>query len=207
MFLFLKGFCCFSLWGYALIRLHVGFSGKAIRLAALMVLLALTGCHLLSRGKSVNEPAKLPYKVAGAKDRDAMKLQSRLSKQGVRVISMGQNYMIAIPSAALFANESPRLKWGSYKLLNDIACYMKQFRKIGVNVTAFSSKCVSPNRDRALTIARARIIGDYLWSQGIDSRFIFTQGLGSDKPIVSFAQKGDLSPNSRIEITFRDAVA
>ncbi len=63
------------------------------------------------------------------------------------------------------------------------------------------------NENRALTLARARAVGDYLWSQGVDSRFIFTHGLGSDKPIVAFTEKGDKSPNSRIEITFRDAVA
>ena len=52
-----------------------------------------------------------------------------------------------------------------------------------------------------------QLVGEYFWSQGIDSRFIFTQGLGSDKPVVSFTQGGDSSPNARIEITFRDAVA
>lgn len=188
-------------------RSSIGFSGKVKWPAALIVLLALTGCHAFHNDKLVNEPAKLPYKVAGAKDRSMMKLQARLNKKGVNIITMGQNYMISIPSSLIFANGSPRLKWHSYTLINDVVCYMKQFQKIGVNVTAFSNKCVSAKRDRALTVARARVMGDYLWSQGIDSRFIFTQGLGSDKPIVSFAGNGDLSPNSRIEITFRDAVA
>ncbi len=188
-------------------RLHVGFSGKATWLAALMALmalLALTGCH--KRHLDL-EQAKLPYKVAGTNDRAVMAMQARFNSEGVRVITIGQDYMISIPSAALFPNESPQLTWGSYALLNAVTCYLKQFRKIGVNVTAFSNKCVSAQRDRALTMARARAVGDYLWSQGIDSRFIFTQGLGSDKPIVSFTQQGDQSPNSRIEITFRDAVA
>ena len=192
-----------------MIRSHVGSYRKVMRLAFLFILLVLTGCSLFSRGKSVkvNDRPQLPYKVAGAKDPKTLKMQSRLNKKGIIVISMGQNYMISIPSSAVFANESPRMKWESYKLLNEVACYMKQFRKIGVTVTAFSNKCVSRSRDRALTLARARAIGDYLWSQAIDSRFIFTQGLGSDKPIVSFMQNGDQSPNSRIEITFRDAVA
>jgi intracellular multiplication protein IcmN len=66
---------------------------------------------------------------------------------------------------------------------------------------------VSVTRERALTLARSRVVGEYLWSQGVDSRFIFTQGLGSDKPIMRFTQGGDFSLNSRIEITFRDSVA
>ncbi|GGI89935.1 hypothetical protein GCM10007966_18320 [Legionella impletisoli] len=134
-------------------------------------------------------------------------MQKRLETQGVRVITIGQNYLISIPAAAVFANNSPRVRWESYGLLNDVACYLKQFRKVAVNVNAFTGKCVSPPRDLALTAARSRAVADYLWSQNIDSRFIFTHGLGSDKPILALVKKGDQSINSRIEITFRDEVA
>jgi intracellular multiplication protein IcmN len=191
--------------GIALRRSHVGFSSKTTWLAALMILLVLSGCQ-----KKVwvgSEEPRLPYKVAGASDPTMMTLQKRLNKKGVRVITIGQDYLISIPSSALFPNESPQLMWDSYALLNVVVCYLKQFRKIAINVTAYSNKCVSAKRDRALTLARARAVGDYLWSQGIDSRFIFTRGLGSDKPIIAYELKGDKSQNSRIEITFRDAVA
>lgn len=185
-------------------RLHVGLSGKGTWLIALMFILTLVGCHkiLLS-----DDQPKLPYKVDGASDRSMINRLARFNKEGVRVITIGQDYMISIPSALLFPNESPQLTWGSYAILNAVACFLKEFREIAINVTAFSNKCVSAKRDRALTLARARAVGDYLWSQGVDSRFIFTQGLGSDKPILSSVQKADHSLNSRIEITFRDAVA
>lgn len=170
-----------------------------------MILLTMTGCH---KRRWITEPTQtLPYKVTGACDASMITKQARFNKEGVRVITIGQDYLISIPSGYLFPNESPQIKWGSYALLNAVVCYLKQFRKVAVTVTAFSNKCVSAKRDYALTLARARAVGDYLWSQGIDSRFIFTQGLGSDKPIVAFTQEGDKSPNSRIEITFRDAVA
>lgn len=185
-------------------QLHVGAYGRAIWLAALMVLVTLTGCH---KRQLALDQEKLPYKVAGTNDRAMIAAQARFNREGVQVITIGQDYLISIPSAALFPDESPQLTWGSYALLNAVACYLKQFRKVGINVTGFSNKCVSAKRDHALTMARARAVGDYLWSQGIDSRFIFTQGLGSDKPIVAITGKGDRSPNSRIEITFRDAVA
>lgn len=66
---------------------------------------------------------------------------------------------------------------------------------------------MSVKRERALTLARSRVVSEYLWSQGVDSRIIFTQGLGSDKPITSYTLGGDRSPNARVEITFRRAVA
>ncbi len=187
-------------------RLHVGFCSKATWLVALVILLVLTGCCNKRYYPTIEKPS-LPYKVNGARDSVIIGKQKSFNKKGVRVISLGQDYLISIPSTYLFANESPRILWSSYALLNAVACYLKEFHKIAINVSAFSSKCVSAKRDRALTLARARAVGDYLWSQGVDSRFIFTQGLGSDKPIGVFTQSGDQSPNSRVEITFRDAVA
>jgi intracellular multiplication protein IcmN len=173
---------------------------------ALASLLLLTSC---STDKVIVFPSSpsLPYKVEGTSDAIAMTWQDSFNKNGIQVITEGQDYLIRIPTVALFPEQSPRIAWGSYKLLNDVVCYLKQFRKIAVSVTAYSSGCVSSPRERALTLARARVVGNYLWSQGIDSRFVFTHGLGNDKPIVAVAPNNDKSANSRIEITFRDAVA
>lgn len=131
---------------------------------------------------------------------------TKFNKRGIKVITIGQNYLISIPASALFEDQTPHLTWASYGVLNDVAVFLKQFRKVAINITGYSSKYVSVQRERALTLARTRVVGEYLWSQGVDSRFIFTEGLGSDKPVVSFTQGGDSSPNARIEITFRRAV-
>lgn len=149
----------------------------------------------------------LPTHVAGASDAQINAWQTRLTNNGARVISMGQDYLVSIPSSLLFATQSPQLTWGSYQLLNDLVCFLREFRKINVNIRAYSSQYVSRQREHALTEARARAIAEYLWSQDIDTRFIFTQGLGSDKPMGAFKQYSDGSPVSRIEITFRRAVA
>lgn len=187
-------------------KLAISYTSRVIWIAAILFL--LTGCHRnVPRLYATKEPNPLPTRVAGTQDRATMIILRRLNKHGVRVITIGQDYLISIPANRLFAGQSPRIKWLSYSVLNDVVCYLKQFRKVGVDVTAFSSKYVSPTRERALTSARARAVADYLWSQDIDSRFVFTRGLGSDKPIIAGDQGGDNSPNSRIEITFRNAVA
>ncbi len=173
------------------------------RIAGLILLFQVSACH---REVYIPEDPKLPCKVRGACDATVMKYMKNLNKKGIKVISIGQDYLISIPASALFADQSPHLMWPSYGLLNEIAVFLKQFRKVAITVTSFSSKYVSVQRERSLTLARSRVVGEYLWSQGIDSRFIFTQGLGSDKPIVSFTKGGDLSPNARVEITFRDAI-
>ncbi|WP_367606364.1 OmpA family protein [Legionella sp. W05-934-2] len=149
----------------------------------------------------------LPKKVYGASDRKIIDLQRALNKRGIKVISIGQNYLVSIPSAYLFADQSPRIRWGSYAVLNDVVDYLKQFRKVSVYVDAYTSPYLTAEREKALTLARATKVGNYLRDQGIDSRFVFTQGHGSDKPIRRSKNGGDGSLNSRIEITFRREVA
>jgi intracellular multiplication protein IcmN len=178
-----------------------------IRIIGLISLLLVSACH---RGDSYitdREDPKLPCKVRGACDATVIKYINKFNRKGIKVITIGQDYLISIPASALFEDQTPHLKWASYGLLNNVAAFLKQFRKVAINVTSYSSKYISVRRERALTLARSRVVGEYLWSQGIDSRFVFTQGLGSDKPIMSFTEGGDHSPNARVEITFRDAVA
>ncbi|AUH70740.1 LphA (DotK) [Legionella sainthelensi] len=177
-----------------------------IRAVGLAALLMVTSCSRDYWALDKEEP-KYPCKVLGACDATIMKLAKNLNKKGVKVITIGQDYMISIPASYLFEPETPHLKWKSYALLNEIAVFLKQFRKIAINIASYSSKYISPQREHALTLARSRVVSEYLWSQGVDSRFIFTEGLGSDKPIIAYTQGGDNSVNARVEITFRRAVA
>jgi len=172
----------------------------------LLTLAMVTSC---SSDNYIPEPEEpnLPCKVRGACDATIIKYLTQFNKMGVKTIVMGQDYLISIPASYLFTPQTAHLTWSSYNLLNDISTFLKQFRKVAINVTSYSSKYVSPQREHALTLARSRVVGEYLWSRGIDSRFIFTQGLGSDKPIVSYMEGGDKSLNARVEITFRRAVA
>ena len=165
----------------------------------------LTGCGSIARPNIKNtDRAALPYKVDGASDPHRIEMTHRLEKQGVKFISIGQDHLISIPSQAVFRHQSPKINWHSYALLNDVVCYLNQYRKVAVNVNSFTGKCINPKRDRALTLARSRAVADYLWSQDIKSQLIFMDGLGSDKPIFAMSKCGDSSPNSRIEITFRN---
>lgn len=181
------------------------YSGKSLlTLTFSLAVLILTACQSKVQ---VDSTDKLPTHVAGAYDSQITQLQKQLNSHGVRIVTIGQDYLITIPSRLLFPTQSPQLTWDSYELLNILVCYLREFRKVNLNVTVFSSQYVSAKREHALTVARARAVADYLWAQDVDTRFIFTHGLGSDKPDGVFKKVGDGAPLSRIEITFRRAVA
>lgn len=176
-----------------------------IRIMVFITLAAIGACNR-SNYLYENEVPKLPCKVQGACDATIIKFLTRFHKRGIKVVTVGQDYMISLPASLVFDDQSPHVKWGSYALLNEVADFLKQFRKIAITVTGFSSQYVSSQRERSLTVARSRVVSEYLWSRGVDSRFIFTQGLGRDKPIASVTQGGDKSPNARIEIIFRRSI-
>lgn len=148
----------------------------------------------------------MPKRVRGTADAAVMDMQRALAKYHVKVITIGQQYLISIPAACLFPEQSPNLTWGSYDVLNKTADFLKQFRKVAITVTAYTSKYMSIKREYALTLKRAQAVARYLWSQGVDARLIVAEGAGSDKPIAAYPVRGDLSPNARIEITFSDAI-
>ena len=78
---------------------------------------------------------------------------------------------------------------------------------IDIHVNTYSGKGMIEERNKALTLARAKAVSKYLWSQGIDSRLLFTEGFGSAKPIAYSSKMGDASPNARVEIIFRQLIA
>ncbi|MFZ4077076.1 MAG: OmpA family protein [Legionellaceae bacterium] len=173
----------------------------------IFLLVFLAGCQSPGTPSIIADEQRLPRQVDGASDRMIAAIEKDFHRRGVRVITIGQDYLISVPSIALFADQSPRIQWQAYDLLNEIACYLRQFRHIGITVTAYTMPYVSHHREHVLTLARASAVSNYLLSQGVETRFIFTEGMGSDKPIVAIARRGDKSPNSRIEITFRELIA
>lgn len=184
---------------------HIHYMKNISRMIAFFALLQLSACGGGHYTQEYEAP-QLPCKLRGACDATVIKYLKKINSRGVRVITVGQDYLISIPAALLFDTQTPHLKWASYSLLNDVAVLLKQFRKTAITVNSYSSKYTSVQRERALTLARSRVVGEYLWSQGVDSRLIFTHGLGSEKPIMRYTQGGDMSMNARVEITFRELV-
>lgn len=163
----------------------------------------MSGCQRLFSNASVQDPPQLPTNIHDGSDAQIAALYKKLTNEGVRIETMGQMYLLSIPASVLFPEQSPRIRWRSYAVLNDIVCYLQLFRKIAVHVNSYGSCYRSKDHTYALSLARARAVGSYLWSQDIDSRMVFTEGLGDGKPIVADVKCSDSSANARIEVVFR----
>lgn len=187
-------------------RLFCGpYVTRRLKAYLMMSMVCLSACQSNRPPSIMQDEPQLPQQVALG-DAKIIALEQRLTQQGVQITSIGQDYLLSVPAHSLFGEQSPRLTRESYQQLNDIACYLRQFRTVGMNVAAFTSHYISSKREHALSLARAQNVANYLWSQGIESRLLFTQGMGSDKPITTTSHANDKSPNSRIEITFRRTI-
>ncbi len=174
-------------------------------MGCVLCLLLLSSCHQTA-GPLISTSQKLPATVSGASDKQIMVLERHMGEKGIQLITIGQNYLLIIPSSVLFPHESPDLTWASFNTLNQVVAYLKQFRKISVHVHAFGARVGSKERERALTHARATAVAEYLWEQGVDTRLLITQGFGSHDRILPKSTSMDEDANSRIEISFRRAV-
>jgi intracellular multiplication protein IcmN len=163
----------------------------------------LLGCHG-GNGRWDEGPMQLPSHKA-ERDPDKLKQEQRLKTAGLSVIQTGQYTMVSIPAAMIFAQHSPKISWASYAILNDVACYIRMFRKVEVEVNVFEYCRDTHHRIFALSLARASEVAEYLVGQGIDGRIVTARGLGNDKPIMrNECDNATSIANSRIEISFKE---
>ena len=174
--------------------------------AILALCLALTACSTPTPWQTESTANPLPKHVRAASDQSIQALEKRLTDQGMRLISQGDDYLISIPATSLFYEHSPRIRWEAYSVLNDVADYLRAYRKVSVQVSVYSNPYRSANRDYALTRARANGVASYLWSQDINTRFIYAYGEGRYKPLSAKISTGDQSLNARVEVTFKEVV-
>ncbi|NKB46545.1 MAG: OmpA family protein [Legionellales bacterium] len=172
----------------------IGLKGGFLLLA--MVL--LVACQSNSRYTSKAELDR--YGVSPAKARE---LERHLAKRHIKIIRVGEDYLISLPNSRLFYGPSPRIQWEAYRDLNLIAEYLHQFSKITVMVVGHTDDAQTEDRNLALSRARAQNIADYLWSQNIDTRVLKAKGQGSQNPIATNVVAQGRADNQRVEIIFR----
>lgn len=121
-------------------------------------------------------------------------LERRFVKDGGQVISVGQDYKLIFPNNMIFYNNSPRIYWNAYRVLNDVSRYLRVFNKSEVKVVVYVQSTGNPDRDHALSSMRSVNISDYLWGQNIGTGLMYAKGYVTT------------SQFNQIEISFRNVM-
>ncbi len=172
----------------------------------------LAGCSYTGKNKyygkssNIDMTIGIPQRTA-VTDKKVSEIETKLDKLGVNVISVGQQYRVIIPVEKIFYYETPRLRWDAFQTVNLVVDYIKQFRIVSMKISAYSR-----DADRkyagALSLARARSVKDYLWSQSIDTRLVYTQSHSMENSAngCCSASKSSSDVHSNVEITFENTI-
>lgn len=126
-----------------------------------------------------------------------------LMYNGVQVLQVGDEIKLILPSDRFFHPNSPNLNPNYYRVLDDIAKFLRKFKKVNIQVAVYTDNLGSWRRNLALSRLQARNMMNYLWLCGVDARLMYAVGYGDAYPIASNSTPKGRYMNRRIEISLR----
>ena len=102
-----------------------------------------------------------------------------------------------------FKTDTTSLTKDSYGTLKEIAAEIKQRKSTDISITGHTDRLGTREANFALSVERALKIRDILVSQGIDPRFIETNGVGEEVPLVKTRDEVPEPQNRRAEVKVR----
>ncbi|MEP6795375.1 MAG: OmpA family protein [Saprospiraceae bacterium] len=101
-----------------------------------------------------------------------------------------------------FKADSINLLSDSYKVLDELADYLKSFSKTTIEIGGHTNTIPSEEYCNALSTARAKSVQDYLISQGIPEDRLSYKGYGKHDPLIPYDKynKDARLKNQRVEI-------
>jgi intracellular multiplication protein IcmN len=170
----------------------------------LMAMVSLTACS--SQTSSTSHPIRHEILADGLVDNYSASqktLFQNLRKRKIHIVEVGEQVTLILPADKFFQPCSPAISAYAYPMLNDIALLLRTFPKTSVVITGYTDNLGSSQRNVALSRQRAQATADYLWSQDVDTRLLYTEGKGSDEPLADNSSLKGQQWNRRIEITFQ----
>ncbi|HSW69467.1 MAG TPA: OmpA family protein [Gammaproteobacteria bacterium] len=127
-------------------------------------------------------------------------LADQIINRGNKVIILGDQILIVLPSQHVFVANTSTLQPYSYKTLDLVSTLISGYPNMSVKITAYTGN-IGPERiNRSLTQEQADAVMKYLWRTKINTRLLYAEGGGGSKPVTETISDfaGD---NYRVEIT------
>lgn len=128
---------------------------------------------------------------------------STLHRLGAKVFKLGQTVRIIIPSDQLFNHNSANFIETYPVTLDAVTDLMRTYSTVSIKVASYSDNMGWNKRKQALTTRQAQVIAGYLWSQNLNTRFIYAIGYGRAHAVAKNHSAFGRRDNRRIEISFR----
>jgi outer membrane protein OmpA-like peptidoglycan-associated protein len=129
-----------------------------------------------------------------------------MGRLGIRVITVGEDVRIILPSNTIFAITSSEIRDEAYPGLTMLAKWIKE--NYGMNcmtIVGYTDDLALPSENKFIAEQQARAIQTFLWTQGFPHQLITPFGIGEDSNGTVASNRSVLgsAANRRVEITFR----
>lgn len=133
-------------------------------------------------------------------DQQEAKLRQKLQGSGVSVTRQGDNIILNMPGNITFQTNSADINSNFYNVLNSVVLVLNEFDKTLIDIAGHTDSTGTDAINQPLSERRAASVGNYLISQGIDSRRVLTAGYGKNRPIASNDTSEGRAQNRRVEL-------
>lgn len=127
----------------------------------------------------------------------------RLNQDHVKIVRVGEDFMLVLPSDSYFYRDSTHLNEAMYPALRDVTTFINHFDIETIKVAGYTDNIGDNTRNLALSRQQAQNVAKELWRDGIKATMIYSIGYGENYPTArNDTQEGRMA-NRRIQITFR----
>lgn len=134
-------------------------------------------------------------------DRQAAELKDDFGNSDIQVINTGNELIVRMPEAILFATDSASLNPNLRSDLFVLAESLNKYPQSIVTVTGHTDNVGSAAYNQSLSERRAQSVSSVLMSGGVSATRIRTVGAGESQPIATNQTATGRAQNRRVDIT------
>ena len=139
--------------------------------------------------------------IGNSLDKQAAELRDDFGNGDIDVINTGNELIVRMPEAILFATDSSSLNGALRSDLLVLANSLNRYPDSIVAVVGHTDNTGSAGYNQDLSERRAQAVASVLRSGGVSSGRLRVIGAGEDQPIASNASAAGRSQNRRVDIT------
>jgi outer membrane protein OmpA-like peptidoglycan-associated protein len=128
-------------------------------------------------------------------------LIDKLTNRGIKVIVLGDQVLIVLPSQSLFNGPSAQMRSTAYSSLDLVAQLINGYVSMSVNIAAYTNATGCKPFDDTLSQQQAENVMKYLWRRGVNTRLLHAEGMGDSHPVEMRGLTWNSGENYRVEIT------
>lgn len=127
-------------------------------------------------------------------------IADQIINRGNKVIVLGDQILIVLPSESLFLDGTSALQPYAYKTLDLVSQLISGYPNMSVKVAAYTGSNGPERISRSLTQEQANSVIKYLWHTKINTRLLYAEGGDGSKPVAESISDW-AGANYRVEIT------